>query len=143
LLLFDDHHETSYEDDIRITMAYSVTLKPEPLGKITTTPGTPVRITMNLASSPAGRAAYGNLSPGDDLWGNKLELKAPSGNAGNVYIGKINMVRATLVGVIRVLEPGESWPVTEHPRGNVYHIGDFCFDSDNAADSVHGSVDVI
>lgn len=124
-------------------MAYVVTFKPEPLGKLAPTAGAPIRATSNLANSTDGQKAFGNTSPGNDLWVNKIEFKAPAGNTGNVFIGKSGMNTTTLVGVIRVLEPGESWPVTEHPRGNVYHLGDWFIDVANTGDSCHGSADVI
>lgn len=123
-------------------MAYNVTMKPEPLGKLANTPGTPIRITANLANSTDGAKAAGNTNSGDDLWCNKIEIKALSGNTGKIYIGKSTMNTTTMAGVVRVLEKGEVWQLVERRGGNVYRAGDYYYDSDQGADSAEGAVDV-
>jgi hypothetical protein len=124
-------------------MAYSVTFKPEPFGKLQPTPGTPIRATANLANSTDGLKAFGNTSVRDDLWVNKIEFKADQANTGKVYIGKSGMNTTTLAGVIRVIDPGESWSVEDVMRGNNYHLGEWLVDLSVGTDFCHGSADVI
>lgn len=125
-------------------MAYSVPTKPIALGKLAPTAGTPIRCTANLADVTDGAKAYGNTNPAtNDLWVNKLEFKAPVANAGNVFIGFSGMNTTTLAGVLRILEPGESWGFADPSRSNVYRAGDYMVDVATNGDSCHGSVDVV
>jgi hypothetical protein len=124
-------------------MAYNALTKPIPLGKLAPASGTPIRLTANLVGSLVDPfLPYGNVNSGNDLLVNKLEIKADTGNAGKVYIGFSGLNRATYAGVIRALDPGESWPLSDIARGNVYYLGQMFVDVDNTNDFCSGSADV-
>lgn len=127
-------------------MAFNPATKPLPLGLVSlVTPGTGVRLTSVLdASVPAdGSKAYGNTSSSDDLWANKIDLSAPSGNAVNIYIGFIGMNKTTLVGVLKILEPGQEWSLTNPVGMNTYRVGELAIDADSGTPGVYGSCDVV
>jgi hypothetical protein len=125
-------------------MAFNVATKPLSLGKLAPTSGTPIRLTANLVGSLTDpNLPYGNAASANDLWVNKLEIKSVSTNSGNLYIGFAGMVKATLVNVIRVIEPGESWPLSNPVGMNTYHLGELEIDVDNTGDYGMGSCDVV
>lgn len=120
--------------------------KPQPFGNVTVaTPGTPVQLAINFPNfTPAVTTAVT-----DQVYCNKINIITSSisqtgaGNTGNVYIGQSNMVRATLVGVIAVLSPGQSFPVTNNVSMNIYPFDQYYVDADTAGDGVYGSIDTV
>lgn len=85
---------------------YNVAANPVSLGKLAPTSGTAIRITTNV------NGAYGNTQTAEDLYCNSLEIKAALANTGQVFIGSSTMNKTTLVGVIKVLDPGDDWTLT-------------------------------
>lgn len=124
-------------------MAYVVTFKPEPLGKIAPTSGTPVVITTNLSGSTDGIKPTGNTDASNDLWGNKITIQAGSDNTGKLYVMKTGGSRTTLAGVVAVLNAGDSWNIGDYSRSNTYHPGSFFVDVDTTGDYCYGVVDTV
>lgn len=124
-------------------MAYSLTFKPEPLGKLAPTSGTPIAITANLSNSTDGSKATGNTDPSNDLYGNKITIQASTSNVGSVYIMKSGGSKTTLAGVIAVLGGGDTWSIGDYSRNNSYHPGSFFVDVDTTTEYCYGSVDVV
>lgn len=115
-----------------------VTTNPFGLGKVTvTTPGTPVLLLSNFPT------LTGNKDNGLDLYANKFTILALSLNTGRVYIGAQTMVRATLVGVIMYMDPGQPWTFQHDVGMNKYHMGDFWVDADVAGEGVFANCDVV
>jgi hypothetical protein len=124
-------------------MAFNVASRPLSLGKLAPTAGTPIRLTTNLVGALADPfLPYGNAASSNDLWAHALEIKSVSTNSGNLYIGFAGMVKSTLVNVVRVIEPGESWPFSTAVSLNPYHLGELFIDVDNTGDYGMGSCDV-
>lgn len=116
---------------------FQLLFKPQPLGKLAPTSGTPIRATANLSN------AYGNTQSSLDLWANKLEFVAPITNAGNVFIlYKGDNTTTDYSGVIRVLSAGQSWSIGDYSRGSGYWVGTFLVDVDTTGDFCYGSADV-
>ncbi len=121
-------------------------MNPQPFGNVqVVTPGTPVQLAINLPNlSPAVTALVTDQVPC-----NKISIitstitHAGVGNTGKVYIGMSNMVRATLAGVIAVLVPGSSFPITNNVGQNTYPFEKYYVDADNAGDGVYGSFDEV
>jgi hypothetical protein len=126
-------------------MAYSVTFKPEPLGKLAPTAGTPLSATANLIGSADGVKPFGNTNSADDFLANKIEFKADADNTGRIFILKSSEAGSatTLATVIRALDPGESWSIGDYDRGNVYRVGAFYIDCETTGAFCHGNADCI
>ena len=132
-------------------MALTVQFSPQPFGNVTVAnPGTPVQLATNLPTlSPAvtSPAVAGVVT--DHIPCNKISIitstitQDGAGNTGKVYIGQQSMVRSTLVGVVFVLSPGQSVPVTNNVSMNIYQFDQWYVDADNAGDGVYGSFDVV
>lgn len=122
-------------------MAYSLTFKPETLGKLGPTSGTPIAITANLLNSTDGYKASGNTDPSNDLYGNKITIQASGANTGILYVMKSGGSRTTLAGVIATLNAGDSWSIGDYNRVNVYRAGAFFVDVDTTGDYCYGIVD--
>src|SRR5580704_13420361 len=107
-----------------MSQTYNALSRPILFGKIAPT-GTGdangLRLTSNLESS-GSNLPYGNADQTQDLWLNKLEIKANASNGSPVYIcwGLSPYNEATtfingggaspvIGGVIRAIDPGESW----------------------------------
>jgi hypothetical protein len=132
-------------------MAYNVPIKPQGLGLIAPTgtgPTNAVQATANLnvgLSDP--NLASGNSASGNDLVVNKIEFKANAGNSGRVFLcsnaakvaGTLNL--ATFVGVIRTLDPGTSWSITNPVGMSTYRPGDYCLAIETAGDTAEGNCD--
>lgn len=127
-------------------MAYCPQSNPQALGNVTVaTPGTPVQITKTLQSTAAGS---GNIvgSSTDPVLCNLISIitspitQAGGGNTGKVYIGSSGMVRATLAGVIAVLSPGQSIPLTINVALNAFDANKLYVDADTANDGIYGSL---
>lgn len=127
-------------------MAYCPQSNPQPLGNVTVaTPGTPVQITLTLQSTAAGS---GNIvgSATDPVLCNLVSIitspitHSGAGNTGKIYFGSQGMVRATLAGVIAVLSPGQSIPMTVNVALNAFDANKLYLDADNAADGCYGSL---
>ncbi len=122
---------------------FNLTLNPQPVNLVkVATPGVPVQFTSTTTG------AGGNFNRNDDLSSNKIEFNAHGDNIGRIYIGRQNMVRGTLAagdqtGVIKILEPGQSWSLTHNVGLNKYHAADYFIDADNAGDGVYGNADVV
>lgn len=127
-------------------MSFNPTFKPQPFGNVAVaTPGTPVSLAVNFPNlTPAVTAALT-----DQIYCNKISIitstiaHSGAGNTGNIYIGTSTMVRATLVGVIAVLAPGQSFPITNNVSMNIYEFEKYFVDADNAGDGVYGSIDTV
>ena len=113
-----------------------------------------LRLTSNLESS-GGNLPYGNTDQSQDLWLNKMEIKANAGNGGRVFVCVgvspyneastfINGGGASPVigGVIRAIDPGESWSIGDAVQSDVYHAGLYLIVIENAGDSCHANGDV-
>jgi len=124
-------------------MAYNPVTNPVMLGVLAPTAGTPVRLTSGLVGALVDpNLPYGNANSGDDLWAQKIELQAPPGNGGNVYIGIAGMNKTTLAGVIKILEPGQQWPIFHYSGLNKYHVGEWFIDADITGSQLIGFADV-
>lgn len=94
--------------------------------KTVPTPGTPVQ--LSTTSIPCDKV---NLEP----------MKASAAaNTGNIYVGLSTMVKATLVGVLYVLAPGQPATTVEPPGGERLELQDdvsnYWIDADTANDGV-------
>lgn len=125
---------------------YLTNNSPKGLGAVlVTTPGTPVKLTSTIEANPTPN---GGMKPGDNFPINRLELQAfstavprPAGgaNAGNVYIGSKTMDKSTLLGVVKVLVPGEVWLCQMQSISNKYQIDQLYVDAANGGDGVYGN----
>lgn len=127
-------------------MAYTSQNQPQPLGNVLVpSPGTPVQITATLQTTAAG-SGYIVGSPTDDVPCKMISIiSSPithtgAGNTGSIYFGVKGMVKATLAGVIAVLTPGQSIPVTVQDTVNPMDANKFYVDADNANDGFYGSI---
>lgn len=125
-------------------MAFNPAFKPQPFGNVTVvTPGTLVQLALNLVGLGVTAAVT------DNVYCNKLSIITSPithggvGNTGYVYIGTATMVRATLAGVIAVLSPGQSFPITNNVSMNIYQFEKYYLDADTAGDGVYGSIDTV
>lgn len=116
--------------------AFNVAANPVVLGKLAPTSGTPIRLTANLT------AAYGNTEIADDLHAHTLEIVASTDNAGRLYVGYTGLNKTTLAGVIKVLEPGESWSISG-PSMNTYWVGTYFVDVATSTDYCNGFAHVV
>jgi hypothetical protein len=94
------------------------------LGAITINPGTPVSV---LANFPTQTSLVANKVEFSNLW-------APGG--GVAYIGYSGMNTATFAGVLKVLQPGESWSLTHNVGLNVIPVKDLVVDGAVGGDLV-------
>lgn len=99
------------------------------LGKITATPGTPVRLTSNQ-STPAARYPV-----------HSFLCEAVSSNTGNVYIGGPSLNRATLADVFCVLPIPTtnllpSFSATVSYAAAAFNLADIYLDTDVAGEGV-------
>lgn len=128
------------------SMAYCPQSNPQALGNVTVTnPGTPVQITLTLQSTTAGSGHVVN-STTDAVLCQQISIVASpithsgSGNIGAVYLGSATMVRATLAGVIAVIQAGQSYPLSQNVANNVFDANKLYIDADNAGDGVYGAL---
>ena len=105
---------------------------PAPLNLINVpTPGTPVRITVNITG-----AATSGIIPGV-ISARKVTFKAKSGNVGVVYVGYSGMVKASGAKVLFDLSPGEGFVLEAAVSENPYNVLDFYVDADQANDKLY------
>lgn len=103
----------------------SADMNPFPMGAITPTPGTPKAITSNFA----GGLAFKNVKA--------LIVQAPVGNTGVMYVGRSNLNRSTLDGVVSIVNQGETKTVPYSMTGdNSIDTSKFFTDSDTAGDKL-------
>jgi hypothetical protein len=116
-----------------------------------------LRITSNLETEGGTIPyPYGNPNSQDDLWVNKLEIKANAGNGGRIFVcwgvspfneatTFINGGGATPVlgGVIRAIDAGESWSIGDSQKADVYWAGMFQIVIEDAGDYCHALGDVL
>jgi hypothetical protein len=135
----------------------TIQIRPQPLGLVTVTaPGTPVQLITNGLSGgslslaePWGVPSMAvNSLVAEDAFARRIDLKAPTDigagsafNKGRIYIGMKTMVRATLVGVIWILDPGDTYTLENSQQPMPYHMADYWIDADNAGDGVLGFFD--
>jgi len=118
----------------------NITTNPFALGKVVPTPGTPANLCSNFPS------AYGQPTPGANLIANQMQVRAlpprgvTAGNVGQVYIGESTMNKATLAGVLCVLQPGESISMGTPNAANTLAVGSYFVDSDTAGDGVYALI---
>lgn len=127
-------------------MAYTPQSNPQALGNVTVaTSGTPVQITATLQATAAG-SGFIVQSPNDAVLCNLIGLSASpithtgTGNTGAVYIGSRFMVRATLAGVIAILYPGQSIPISVNVALNAFDANQLWVDADVSGDGIFGSL---
>lgn len=127
-------------------MSYVPQFSPQPLGHVlVATPGTPVQITQTLQSTAAGS---GNIvgSSTDAVPCKMISISASpithsgTGNTGILYLGTKNMVRATLAGVIALIYPGQTLPVTVGDSVNPLDANTLYVDADTGSDGFFGSL---
>lgn len=94
----------------------NVAFNPMPLGAVTITAGTPVSVIVNF---PTYTDLVANKVDFSNLW-------SPGG--GQIYIGYAGMNTATYAGVLKVLQPGESWSLTHNVGLNVIPVKDLYVD---------------
>lgn len=131
-------------------MSYTPQFKPQGLGAVTVaTPGTPVRLTINLLSADPTTNKVVTTAATDQVPCNKIGLATNPlthggvGNTGKVYVGSASMNKTTLLGVIAVLSPGGSYSITNNVSMNIYDASTFYVDADTAGDGIYGSVDTV
>lgn len=127
-------------------MAYTAQSNPQPLGNFTvSSPGTPVQITLTLQSTAAG-SGYIVGSATDAVLCQQILLTASpithtgAGNTGAVYFGSVGMNKSTLAGVIGVIQPGQSFTLTQNMAQNVFDANKLYLDADNAGDGAYGAI---
>lgn len=104
-----------------------ITSNPFAFGKVAvTTPGTTVALNSNFTTT--------------DLKFHKATICAGPANTGLVYIGTKTMVRATLVGVFRILAKGEVWEPDYVPGMNGLNLANMYVDADTGGDYVYGAI---
>ncbi len=127
-------------------MAYTPQHNLQPLGNVlVASPGTPVQITATLQATAAGSGYI--VGSSTDIVPCKMVsiiaspiTQAGAGNTSKIYFGVKGMVKATLAGVIAVLSPGQSIPVTVQDSVNPLNANDFYVDADTANDGFYGSL---
>ncbi len=127
-------------------MAYTPQNNPQPLGNVlVATPGTPVQITSTLQATAAGS---GNIvgSATDIVPCKMVSISASpithtgTGNTGRLYLGTRTMVKATLAGVIAIIYPGQTIPITVGDSVNPLDANTLWIDADTAGDGFFGSL---
>ena len=78
-------------------------INPYPLGAVTPTPGTPLRITNNESTFA--------------FQVNAITVSAPLSNTGRVWVGIQTLNKTTLAGVFTILEPGQEWNLVMRATG--------------------------
>jgi hypothetical protein len=137
--------------------SYNALSRPTPFGKLSpvgTGDANALRLTSNLESS-GSNLPWGNQDQSQDLWLNKLEIKASPTNGGRIFIcvgaapyntttTMINGGGASPVigGVIRALSPGEAWAIGDAVQTGPYHAGQFLIVIENATDWCSADGDV-
>jgi len=99
---------------------------PFPLGKVTATTTTPARLTANFLSDAEITGMIAS----------KIDLKALSGNNGDIYLGYSDMDRATLAGVIALISPGGTWSYSDATSLNSINPHDLYIGVDVNGDGV-------
>jgi len=115
---------------------FTLLFRPQPLGKLAPTSGTPIRATANLSN------AYGNTSSSLDLWARNIYVTASATNAGNVFVLYSGGNTTTLVGVVAILAPGQTWSINSSSGGNEYWVGTYLVDVATTGDYCYGGADV-
>lgn len=100
---------------------------PFALGLLTTTPGTPRRITDLFPAF---------VTDGGGLKCNTIEIRAEDLNAGLIYIGTEGMDKATGVKVLRVLDEKETVKFKCDVAGNPFDATQIFFDSAVLTDGI-------
>lgn len=132
----------------RVFAMYTPQLNPQPIGNVNVAvPGTPVQLTLTMQSITVGSGTM--CAAADPVLFNKFSVitstitHSGAGNTGNVYIGSATMVRATLAGVIVVLQPGTNWNIANNVSMNIYDLSKLYIDGDTAGDGVYGAIDTV
>lgn len=103
-------------------MTTPVDINPFPLGAIAPTSGTLLSVLNN----------YPNLAQRS---AKVLTFYAPPTNQGTVYVGSAGLVRATLTGVLLMIDPGETKALPfDGSGGNTLDLGKFYVDVDTTGD---------
>ena len=131
-------------------MATTIQFNPQPLGAVTVvTPGTKVRLTINLLSADPTTGKVVTTSATDSVPCNKIGLAANplsqggAGNTGKVYVGSQSMNKTTLLGVVAIISPGGSYTISNNVSMDIYDASKWFVDADTAGDSIYGSIDVV
>jgi hypothetical protein len=96
---------------------------PVSLGKITPAIGTPLSLISNFPT-------YTNL------YANKICVSALPGNGGKIYLGYTGMNIVTMVGVLKIIEGGDTFAIDHSMGQNVFNVQEFYVATDNAGDGV-------
>ena len=129
---------------------YTPQFNPQPLGAVTvTTPGTPVRLTVNLTTVDPTTNQKVTTNVTDPVVCNKISLAANplthggAGNTGKVYIGSASMNRSTLLGVIAIIAAGGSYTIVHNVGNDIYDVSKMYVDADTGGDGVYGAIDTV
>lgn len=106
-------------------MPFFLTSNPFSLGQIIATPGTPQSVLNNFP------AAKGTKTPI-----NMIAFQSHPNNSGNCYVGSASMNKVNLSGVLRVLQPGDSWSVGDNMAGNIINLDTLYVDADNPSSGI-------
>jgi hypothetical protein len=100
----------------------NIDINPFPLGAIAPTSGTPLNLLTNVPDLALTRCKV-------------ITVFAPSGNTGNVYVGRSTLNKTTLAGVLLVLEAGETKALPfDQSAGNVQELSKYFVDVDTTGD---------
>jgi hypothetical protein len=108
-------------------MPTSITSNPFPLGSVTGTPGTPVRLTANIPDF-------------DTDYVNHIKIQSHPSNTGKVYLGNATLDVSADTGILHVLMvPGDTIVMSSFAI-NVYRLSDFRLDFEDSGDKAIVSV---
>ena len=87
---------------------------------------------VSVAASPTSVIA--NYPTYTDLTAKVVDFQADFGNAGNVSIGYVGMNITTGIGVLKVLDSGESWQLSAAPANAPIPVKDLYIHGTNVGD---------
>lgn len=96
---------------------------------------------LTVGGSPV--SVIENYSTYTDLVANKVECQALKTNAGTVYVGYSGMNTTSGVGVLKALQPGESWVLAHNVGMNVIPAAELYIHGSNAGDKALVVVHVV
>lgn len=123
-------------------------MNPLPLGVLAVvTPGVAIQFTSNCQSFYSkpfyNTGPTGNTNGPEDLWCERIYIRANPSNAGTVFIGFVGMNKTTGQGVIAILGKTDPPFVLKMGQGsNKFRVGDIYVDASNGGDSIVASAEV-
>lgn len=101
-----------------------LSMNPFPLGLISTTIGAKANLIVNFPSYT-------------DLVANWIQIQALDTNTKNIFVGKSDMNTTTMAGVLKILQPGETWSCPPNPGSmNRLIVSEFNIDVEVNAEGV-------